>query len=250
MHVSKTANGRAAGCWANVRMHTPRVLRVKWGIWKTRYCLAGPSQVSYFRKSNTTAVPDQVVPCEGIALCEYDARIACLMRCGVEVAWLMHTDEAACALFIAAALPAVKDPAAFAPRHLCISGGSEANEWHSCHSLEQRQSAASQMQLEAVQAQLKHHETELQSLRDDPASSASAVTKHRRSAPGRGPRPKSVGSDSSSSDDDSVTSSIAGMVMDWPLSRAEKQFRLLQIMDREVSVTEKQNRRLRRQSLP
>lgn len=250
MHVSKTANGSAAGCWANVRMHAPRLLRVKWGIWKTRYCLAGPSQVSYFRKSNTTAVPDQVVPCEGIALCEYDARIACLLRSGVEVAWLMHTDEAACAQFIAAALPAVKDPLAFGPRNLCIRTSSAANEWHSCLSLEQRQSAASQMQLEAVQAQLKHHETELQFYRDDPTSSDSAVAKIRRSAPGRGPRPRSVDSDSSSSDDESLGRSIAGVVMDWPLSRAEKQLRLLQIMDREVSVTEKQNRRLRRQSLP
>lgn len=37
-----------------------------------------------------------------------------------------------------------------------------------------------------------------------------------------------------------------GPVLDWPLSRAEKRFRVIQLLDRERMVVEKSNRRLRR----
>lgn len=250
-HVSSTSSGRALGCWADVRRHPEKVLPVQMGLWKTRYCLPGPSQVSYFKKRNLSAEPDEVIECGGIKPHPNDSRVACLQQGDRTVAWLMLVDAAACKSFITAALPVIQAlPDSLQDRNAIT------------HTPEKRQWAAGQLQLEALQAQLERHETELKSYRERFADSICGDLKHanticgdlkasRHSMPA-GCRARSASCSSSSSSDDEplVTSTCGDMTMDWPLSRAEKKMRLMQIMDKERAMAEKQNRRLKRQSLP
>lgn len=267
MHVSTTASGRAAGCWADVRRHPEKVLPVQWGFWKTRYCLAGPTQMSYFKRNNLTAEPNEVVECDSIKRHPDDSRVACVQRERQTVSWLMFVDAATCDSFIAAALRMNQA----APMSLYDDNG---------HSVERQKWASSQLQLEAVQAQLARHETELASYRArfEPVLNTvvnSEGGKRRRhslppslstvsenaggksdrqsllSCPGSRLRSSSPDSPADTSDDEPLMpQQNLQAVMDWPLSKAEKKLRLLQIMDRERQAVERQNRRLKRRSAP
>jgi len=270
--MGTTSRGRAAGFWVDVRMHQKKLLPVHWGFWKTRYCLAGPSHVCYFRRSNFTADPDEVVICDGVKLHPRDSRVACLCNSGEIVAWLMLIDAATCSNFIATARP-------------MIQGSHISPESSELHTEEQQAWPAGQLQLEAMQAQLRRHETELALYRRNVAGEATPVevmrVRHSRPASSE-PRSSSVSSSrnvagerttvevmrgrhslpassearsssvsSSSSAEDGeplVTAMIGDAAMDWPLSRDEKKLRIMQILDRERAVVEKENRDLKRLS--
>lgn len=254
-HVSSTSSGKAGGCWADVRRHPEKVLPVHWGLWKTRYCLAGPSQMGYYSKTNLTATPDAVVPCDSIEPHPHDDRVACLQHNGKTVSWLMLVDAATCHSFVISTLRVIQ------------GWDKTLSECHG-HTEEQQNWAAGKMQLEVVQSQLKRHETELASYRSsfvestmascvseapEEGEEAGKVFHHRHSMPARTravARSNSCSS-SSDSDDEPLSSSICSdVVMDWPLSQAEKKLRLVQIMDRERAAAERQNRRLLRHSAP
>jgi len=197
----------------------------------------------YFRKSNKTAHPDEVVVCDGVQAHPEDSRVACLQLGGQTVGWLMLVDVATCSRFMKSVRPVIQAT----PVVLANNNG---------HTAEQQQQAAGEMQLQAVQAQLKRHETELAAyrLRLSEESSGPPPSTRQSFPASRGPgakRSQSVSS-SSGSDEEPLMQSIGGEeAMDWPLSRAEKKMRLLQIMERERAATEKQNRRLlRRKSCP
>lgn len=222
------------------------LLPVKWGFWKTRYCLMGPSQVCYFKKTNFSAVPDEVVSCDGVEPHFKDPHVVCMQRAGQTVAWLMLVDAATRGSFIAAAVSVIQ------AMPVLSSMASEEPYWLRSHTSEEQQRAVSQMQLEAVQAQLKRHETELSMYREQLAGDGAVAD----SIPSECSVPACTGlmarsGSSSSSDEDEaepLATSIGGAVMDWPLSRAEKKLRLMQILDRERAVAERQNRRLKRRS--
>lgn len=243
MQVSAAATELVAGAWAGVRMHPKKVLPVQWGVFKTRYCVARPSQVCYFKRNNVTAEPNEVVLCDGIQRHPENARVACLQRGGQAVAWLMFLDAAACDRFTAAALPAIQS---LSTDVVSMSG----------YTTEQHQRAV--MELQLLQAQLARQETELSfrparlpENRNDLETAFSKSVAHSFPA-SRGSRARSLSkSSSSSSDDEPLAPALSrGVVMDWPLSRAEKKVRLMQIMDRERTAVERQNRRLKRKSCP
>lgn len=243
MHVSTTATELVAGAWASVRMHPKKVLPVQWGVFKTRYCVAGPSQVCYFKRNNLTAEPNEIVVCNGIQRHPENARVACLERGGQAVAWLMFLDAATCDRFIAAALPAIQ---ALSLDVASMSG----------YTAEQHLRAV--MELQLLQAKLARQETELSSchvqLPEDRLGPDMALSKSlAHSFPAsRGARTRSLSrSSSSTSEDEPLAPALSrGAVMDWPLSRAEKKVRLMQIMERERTAVERQNRRLKRRSCP
>eukprot|EP00419_Tripos_fusus_P036947 CAMPEP_0172775930 /NCGR_PEP_ID=MMETSP1074-20121228/198915_1 /TAXON_ID=2916 /ORGANISM="Ceratium fusus, Strain PA161109" /LENGTH=199 /DNA_ID=CAMNT_0013612615 /DNA_START=165 /DNA_END=764 /DNA_ORIENTATION=- len=188
-----------------------------------------------------TALPDEVVVCDGIQAHPVDARVACLQLGGQTVGWLMLVDVATCSRFMKSTLPVIQAT----PMVLANNNG---------HTADQQQQAAGEMQLQAVQAQLKRHETELAAyrLRLSEGSSGPPPSTRQSFPVSRGPRAKRSQSVSSSSGSDKEPLMLGGdEAMDWPLSRAEKNMRLLQIMERERAATEQQNRRLlRRKSGP
>eukprot|EP00930_Biecheleria_cincta_P070031 TRINITY_DN57701_c0_g1_i1.p1 TRINITY_DN57701_c0_g1~~TRINITY_DN57701_c0_g1_i1.p1 ORF type:complete len:247 (-),score=30.61 TRINITY_DN57701_c0_g1_i1:223-963(-) len=243
MHVSTSGTELVAGAWAGVRRHPKKVLPVQWGIFKKRYCLAGPSRMCYFKRNNLTAEPDEIVACDGIQRHPENARVACLQRYGQAVAWLILLDAAKCERFIAAASPVIQ---ALSMDVALING----------YTAEQHQRAVMEFQLQ--QAKLARQETELSPCRarlpEDRLSPDMVLSESiARSFPGsRGAIARSLSrSSSSSSDDEPLAPALSrGVVMDWPLSRAEKKVRLMQIMDRERTAVEKQNRRLKRRSCP
>lgn len=245
MHVSTTPHGRAGGCWADVRRHPEKVLPVRVGLFKTRYCLAGPSQVSYFRKSNLTSSPDEIVRCDRVERHPEDPCVVCLKLGSETAACLLLVDTTACTDFIAAVQPVIQlKDAPFV--------------WSSIgkHGISSQTEAANQMQREAMQQQLARKETEMSPAKPSAADASGC----RYSLPSRrGPRTSMHSSNcsSTSSDSDSDAEPIAPtlgraseMSMDWPLSRAEKRLRLLQIMDKERALIERQNNKLRRRSCP
>lgn len=236
-----------AGAWAGVRRHPKKILPVEWGVFKTRYCLAGPSRVCYFKRSNLTAEPDEVVVCDGIQRHPENARVACLQHGEQAVAWLMFQDASTCGRFVAAAFPAIR---ALPMDATSING----------YTLEQHRRAA--MELQLLQAQLaRQQETELSPFRrsrppeDGPSHDMALSKSAAHSFPARrAGRAGSLSRSSSSSSEDDIEplapALSRGVVMDWPLSRAEKKVRLMQIMDRERTAIARQNRHLRRKSCP
>lgn len=192
-----------------------------------------------------TAQPDEVIHCSSIKLHPQDSRVACLLRKDEIVAWLMLVDAAACTSFIAAALPMIQASPTELELDLQDSKG---------HSVGRQLRAASQLQMEEVQAQLERHETELAFYRSRFADESGAAVDvesivSRHSLPARvGGRARSPSCSSSDEEEPLVPSVSADVVMDWPLSKAEKKLRLIQIMDRERVTAQRQNRRLKRRS--
>merc|ERR1712129_78402 len=129
------------------------------GVFKKRYCLAGPSHVCYFKRNNLTAQPDEIIECDSIQPHPEDDRVASLQRGGLPVAWLRLLDATACDRFITAALPAIQ-----ASRTVLADPSRYAIEQ------QQQRAAVAEMQLQAVQAQLAQRETELASFRVRPAN--------------------------------------------------------------------------------
>jgi len=124
-HISTASNGQMAGCWADVRRHPSTMLPVRWGLWKTRYCLVGPAQVRYFKKINLTEEPDEVVPCDWVTPHPDDTCVACLLRSGCVVAWLRCIDSTSCESFVSAALPVIQAAPTFSESG-CVTGSSSA----------------------------------------------------------------------------------------------------------------------------
>lgn len=194
-----------------------------------------------------TAEPDEVVVCDGIQRHPENARVACLQHGGRAVAWLMFQDASTCGRFVAAALPAIQA----SPMDATSING---------YTIDQHQRAIKELQL--LQAQrARQQETELSPFRrarppeNGPSHDMALSKSAAHSFPARrAARAGSLsGSSSSGSDNDIEPLAPAlsrGVIMDWPLSRAEKKVRLMQIMDRERTTIARQNRHLRRKSCP
>eukprot|EP00439_Symbiodinium_sp_Y106_P022719 s2020_g2.t2 len=217
---------RKLRCWVDVRWHAPILLPVEWGIWVSRYCIIEPASASlhadlmihFYKKdggsSDATAGSLWCGIVSAGARSQSDARRK-------EVAWLRLPSQYA--------LDALKTLLREARAFRC---------------------AMPKGRLEACREQLLRHlddcgekETELTQREARLCERERAVAKKEQV---RTP------SAAASSEDEEEVPFGSSVVMDWPLSRSEKQLRLVTVLEREriAAVACERNRAKRRFSEP
>jgi len=264
---------RQLGWWVEVRKHPPKLLPVEWGFWKRRYVVTEPASVllvRYFKEEpKDLAEPEAAILCDSIEPCSQPC-IVTLCCGGRAVEWLRFLNVRARNSFASALhlnhsqdLPRVPSFIG-TPQSSFVGGGAEPRRKHGTsrqpfreqlHRLgftAMRQHLQMRQHLEAKEQLLCQKETEL-ATREEMLHAREAALATLGEASSCLETPSY---DSSSEEEESCGHGErpfgSSVVMDWPLSRAEKHLRLVTVLDRQRILSDQHRRRFkeRRRSAP
>ncbi|CAE7941766.1 DPB2 [Symbiodinium necroappetens] len=214
---------RKLRCWVDVRWHAPILLPVEWGIWVSRYCIIEPASASlhadlmihfYKKEPGPSQTPVAMQLFTSVEIEPSPCLVA--LRLGrKEVAWLRLPTQYA----LDALKTLLREARAF--RCAMPKGRLEA-----C-----REQLLSEKETELTQREARLCERERAFAKKEQVHTPSAVA---------------------SSEDEEEVPFGSSVVMDWPLSRSEKQLRLVTVLEREriAAVACERNRAKRRFSEP
>jgi len=268
---------RQVGWWVEVRRHAPKLLPVEWGLWKLRYCVTEPANVllvRYFKEeaflSAPKQEPEEVILCDNI---QYTSNpcIAILCCAGRNAAWLRFPDMHARNQFagnLKSRFPENKTPANTPSRRRRVAEEPMEHQMMDFtvmkQTLQQKAEDLSQKETELAdwEASLREERTALQQRAEQleqTKTTAESVCADARPG-GRFSSSlcspvKRIDFTDDSSDEEQLPERPFGstVVMDWPLSRSEKQLRLVSVLDKQRIVSETKRRAAkteRRRSAP
>jgi len=267
--TAKRMEPRHHGWWVEVRRHPPKLLPIEWGIWKPRYCITEPANVllvRYFKeepiRGDPKQEPEEVILCDNIQFTS-NPRIAVLGCAGRNVAWLSFPDMHVRNQFagtLKSRLPENKTPANTPCRKHRTSEEQTMGFTVMKQTLEQQAAELGQKQTEladweaslhAEKAALRQQKEQLEHNADINTSSCSAARPDGRFSSSLCSPVRRIAFEEDSSDEELPDRPFgSSVVMDWPLSKSEKQLRLVSVLDKQRIVSEQKRRAERRRSAP